>query len=502
MQMGLRQKLESCKTLPSLPAVAVHVLRLCQRENFDIADVARAIGSDPALAARVVALVNSPLFALKREVTTVSHALVLLGANAVRTVALSFAVVGDLRDHERPGFDHRSFWSRAIFAAIAAQHLARLEGQRHPEDAFLSGLLQDLGALALQQAVPEQYQPLAGQAGFDHDRLVALEKQSFGCDHAEIGRWLATQWRLPDTIRAAIGSSHEPGRWKTGADPITESTIKIVALAGVLADIWVTPDTLRAARCAREQAQKILGLDEARLGVLLRRINLTAIEVAPLFGVPVRAFDELERVIDRVEEIFAQPEDAPDNMLSLTSGGRAGGAGAEAPRTDGLTGLATRARFDAYLAEQFELATRVGKPLSLVLCDPDHFDMINQTFGREAGDRALRAVGALLGERLRYRDLAARWGGEEFALLLTDTHAGGATVVAERLRKKIEDGLHDIGIGDPVRMTISVGCATLDEALTFARPEDLMAAVERALLQAKRNGRNRVAAFSDASAAA
>src|SRR5438552_308321 len=224
MQMGLRQKLESCKTLPSLPAVAVHVLRLCQRENFDIADVARAIGSDPALAGRVVALVNSPLFALKREVTTLSHALVLLGANAVRTVALSFAVVGDLRDHERPGFDQRSFWSRAIFAAIAAQHLARLEGQRHPEDAFLSGLLQDLGALALQQAVPEQYQSLAGQAGSDHDRLVALEKQSFGCDHAEIGRWLATQWRLPDTIRAAIGSSHEPGRWKTGADPVTEST--------------------------------------------------------------------------------------------------------------------------------------------------------------------------------------------------------------------------------------------------------------------------------------
>ena len=169
---------------------------------------------------------------------------------------------------------------------------------------------------------------------------------------------------------------------------------------------------------------------------------------------------------------------------------------------DPLTGLGSRPRFDAYLADQFEFATRVGKPLSIILCDPDHFDMINQTFGREAGDRALQAVGRLLGERLRYRDLAARWGGEEFALLLTDTHAAGATVVAERLRKKIEDTQHDIGIGDPVRMTISVGCATLDEALTFARPEDLMLAVERALTQAKRSGRNRVATFADLSVAA
>src|SRR4051812_749757 len=172
MQMGLRQKLDSCKTLPSLPAVAVHVLRLCQRENFDIADVARAIGSDPALAARVVALVNSPLFGLKREITTVSHALVLLGANAVRTIALSFAVVGDLRDHERAGFDHRSFWRRAIFAAIAAQHLARLENQRHPEDAFLSGLLPDLGAELLHRArerlahaVEQALAPLGVRAG-------------------------------------------------------------------------------------------------------------------------------------------------------------------------------------------------------------------------------------------------------------------------------------------------------------------------------------------------
>jgi diguanylate cyclase (GGDEF)-like protein len=491
MQRGLQQKLEGCKSLPSLPAVAVHVLRLCQRENFDIADVARAIGSDATLTAKVVSLVNSPLFALRQEVRTVSHALVLLGVNAIRTIALSFAVVGDLRAHERGGFDRRPYWRRAIFAAAVAQELARAEGLRQPADAFLAALLQDVGALALEQAAAEAYQPLLAQAGADHDKLVALEKQAFGCDHAEVGRWLMTQWRLPELVRSAVGSSHDPSRWQRGADPTTETIVKIVALSGAVADIWVMAEVGPVARRARALAQEILGLDESRVGALMRRVNKAVIEIAPLFELQVAAGEDLDALVDRVETAFAQPDAAPDHAPSI---GSAGGKGPDVPRVDALTGLAGRAQFDAYLAEQFEFAQKVGKPLSVIILDPDHFAMINQTFGREAGDRALRALGALVGERLRFRDLAARYGGEELALVLTDTHAAGAAVVAERLRKKIEDAQHDIGVGDPVRMTVSAGCVTLDEALAFATPADLLQAAEQTLARAKRAGRNRVLA--------
>src|SRR3569832_2417898 len=119
--------------------------------------------------------------------------------------------------------------------------------------------------------------------------------------------------------------------------------------------------------------------------------------------------------------------------------------------------------------------------------------MIIETFVREAGERARRAVGLLVGVRLRARELAARYGGEEFALILFDTHAEGDAVVAERVRKKIEDAQHDIGIGDPIRMTISVGFATLDQSLGYNSPADLLAAVEKTLAQAKESGRNRVA---------
>jgi len=223
----------------------------------------------------------------------------------------------------------------------------------------------------------------------------------------------------------------------------------------------------------------------------MRRVNKTVANIAPLFDVQVGTVEELEAVVQRIEATFAQPEAELDNVLSIGSAGAV--VEQQAAQIDPLTGLASRARFDAYLADQFEFATNAGQPLSVLLCDPDHLKMINQTFGVEAGDRAIRAVGKLVGERLRMRDLAARYGGEEFALILIDTQAEGAAIVAERVRKKIEDALHDIGIGDPVRMTISVGCATVDQALTFATPADLLAAVERMLAQAKQTGRNRVA---------
>jgi two-component system, cell cycle response regulator len=499
MQIALRQKLEACKSLPSLPAVAVHVLRLCQRENFDIADVARAIGSDAALSAKVIALVNSPLFAMRQEVRTVSHALVLLGVNAVRTIALSFAVVGDMRTRERPGFDHRSYWRRAVFAAATAQELARAGGLRHPEEAFLAALLQDIGEIALTQAATEQYQTIAAQAGPDHDKLVSLEKQAFGCDHAEVGRWLMTQWRLSDVVRAAVGSSHEPARWQRGADPSTEIAVKVVALSGVVADMWVVSDVATAARRAKVRAHEILGINDDQLLALMRKVNKTVCEIGPLFEVAVGVPDELAQIVERADYAFTHVSGDPaEAILELPAKADV----AQIPRVDALTGLATRARFDAYLAEQFEFATQVGKPLSVILCDPDHFDMINQTFGRPAGDRALFALGTLVGERLRYRDLAARYGGEEFALVLTDTHAGGAAIVAERLRKKIEDAQHEIGIGDPVRMTISAGCVTLDEALAFQSPADLLRAVETTLAQAKAAGRNRVMTFTNLNVAA
>jgi diguanylate cyclase (GGDEF)-like protein len=507
MQAALRQKLETCRTLPSLPPIAVHVLRLCQRDNFDLGDVARAINSDPALARRIVGLVNTPLFMLKQEAQTVSQTLMLLGVNAVRTIALSFSIAGDMRAHERTGVDRRGYWRRAIFGATAAHFVARLQGLRHPEEAFLGGLLQDVGMLAIEQAVPEAFGAAGGTRLMDHDAIVARENEAFACDHAEVGRWLTTQWRLPEAIRAMVGGSHDPERWQRGLDDVTGTLVRAVALSGSLADVWVGPDPLAAARRAEKRAAAILGLDREEVTRIFSRLGNAVLEIAPLFDCDVGKEEDVRLAGEEAVEAVRNPG-YRGRVVEGTPGaggdGSATGAEPGAPIDGGndsgpieapfdpLTGLASRARFDAYLTEQFEFATRVGKPLSVILVDIDHLDMMNQTFGHQHGDEALAGVGRMVGERLRHRDLAARYGGEEFALILVDTHSAGATVVGERVRKRIEEAEHQVGLSDPVRMTVSVGCATLDESLAFGSPAELLQAVERALAEAKRAGRNRV----------
>jgi len=154
-------------------------------------------------------------------------------------------------------------------------------------------------------------------------------------------------------------------------------------------------------------------------------------------------------------------------------------------KTDPLTGLKNRRALDASLARAVRSATCRGLPLSVALLDLDHFKALNDVFGHKAGDEALRDIGALLRDRLRSRDHAGRYGGEEFALILPDTTAEDALAIAERIRRAIEAHAW------PQRtVTASFGVATFDEHHQTA--DALMAAADEALYDAKRQGRNRV----------
>lgn len=499
MREALKTRLESCRTLPAVPAVAAQVLRLCQQDNFNMGDVARVIGADPALATKVLKVVNSPLFGLRQQVTTVSHALMLLGVNAVRTMALSLSLVQTTRPVGQGGFDQRVYWRRALLAACAARELARNEHLAQPEEAFLAGLLQDVGMLVLEQAVPEVYPLLARQAASDHDRMTLLEMAEFGCDHAEVGRWLMTRWRLPQTVRASVGGSHDPTRWQRGLDAASLTQMKVVALSGPVAAIWIERDVPAAVRVAHERAMDVLGLEPDRLAAVLDSVGEAIALVGPLFELAGSSRDEVTAVLQQAKAELAKVAAEPVTPPPVIGAGSSVRPLDPSARKDKLTGLASQLRFDEYLAEEFELSKRAAKPLSLLLCEIDDFSMVNATFGNPGSERALIAIGKLLGERLRYRDLAARLIGDRFGVILTDTHAAGATVVAERMRRKVEDAYHDIGAGDPIRLTLSVGCVTLDEALAFPSIGELMHALVRALEQAQRAGRNRVRAASAAS---
>lgn len=162
-------------------------------------------------------------------------------------------------------------------------------------------------------------------------------------------------------------------------------------------------------------------------------------------------------------------------------------------RTDSLTGLATRRVFDETVRREWAIAQRSSRPLTLVFIDVDHFKSYNDTYGHMAGDEALVRIAGILAAGLRYgSDIATRYGGEEFVLVLADTTAEVGALIAERIRATVED----CGIahnGSPLgHLTISLGIASYSNT-SICRTEELVMRADRSLYRAKQNGRNRVA---------
>lgn len=156
--------------------------------------------------------------------------------------------------------------------------------------------------------------------------------------------------------------------------------------------------------------------------------------------------------------------------------------------TDGMTGLLNKEYLKERIAEEIIRSNRYGYPMSFMMIDVDHFKAYNDTFGHEEGDKALKTVGNVLKESLRGEDVAARYGGEEFSILLPQTTSEEAMTIAERVRKGVEDT-------DFVnrKVTVSIGIASF--SLELNSTDDLIAAADKALYEAKRRGRNNVRGY-------
>lgn len=161
-------------------------------------------------------------------------------------------------------------------------------------------------------------------------------------------------------------------------------------------------------------------------------------------------------------------------------------------RTDRLTGLYNRGHWEESLKVAYARHQRYGNATSLVMLDIDHFKRVNDTYGHQAGDKVIEEVARLIHEHVRETDVAGRYGGEEFGVVLSDTDKTGGRVFAERLRKAVE-GLEVLHNGQSIRFTISLGVADLSQpSINYA---DLIAWADHALFASKKAGRNRVTVY-------
>jgi two-component system, cell cycle response regulator len=162
----------------------------------------------------------------------------------------------------------------------------------------------------------------------------------------------------------------------------------------------------------------------------------------------------------------------------------------ESALRDGLTKVFNKKYFTDYLEKEFAFAMRHKGPLALIFLDIDHFKKINDTHGHPAGDFVLAELSQMMVELLRTEDVLARFGGEEFTILCRGSDQNGAKIVAERLRRAVEERKFTFG-GKEIPVTISLGIAAVPES-NVSDHSAFLAAADKALYEAKRSGRNRV----------
>lgn len=191
------------RDLYSLPAVAVEVLALADDSQADAGKLKALIERDPALSAKLLRVVNSSLFGLARPVADLHQAIALLGVKALKLLVLGFSLPERMFAAKEADV-LRSYWTRTLTRAVAARELARVVGAGHDDEAFLAGLLGDLGILVFIQEGGERYANLYRRSLDDTAPLAANERRYYGFDHTDLTLRLMADWKLPPALIVAV----------------------------------------------------------------------------------------------------------------------------------------------------------------------------------------------------------------------------------------------------------------------------------------------------------
>lgn len=519
MNATILEDILSCPTIPSLPAVALRVIELTSDRNVSMDELAAVITNDQALAAKVLRTVNSSFYGLRQPCTTIKRAIVMLGLSPVKSLALGFSLVSAIDTNDDDGFPYQAYWRRSLFAAVGAKAVAEAARLDTADEAFLAGLLHDIGMIAMNEALGEHYLATIAKARDGHNGLVRCEIEDFELQHPEIGAMLAERWRLPPPFVLAIRYHERPT-----ASPNEHAEIVRAVSMGMLAhDALTLEDPGPATRKFYERASQWfrLGADEAQAA--LRRINHGAAELTKLFSLDTGGFGDTDRLVQRAQERMielnrASPREtyATQKLEELLVG---------RGESDPLTGLPTRSGFEPAFSATFEEAARRGAPLALVQFAIDGLSQLNSLHGQPAVDEIVLGAATLLQKHFEpLGGINCRLGSSIFVSILPGVERSDALRHAELFRSNImksapawiarvtaaqppSTDLNRPGPqhapSPPLAITISAGVSAVDNASRsiFPSPQRLLVAGAQAVKAARDAGGNCVRAFKPREAA-
>ena len=200
----LIRRLESGYSLPSLSVIALKLIEMASDDDCSAGDLASMIEKDPALTVRLLRLANSPFFTTGQPTSTLEQAIVKIGFQRLRIMALSLSLRDTFPLGKTGSMDYEQFWRTSLYRALLAKSLAHQLGVCNPDEAFVTGLISEIGLLVL-------FDLLIKDCGEDVpmdlsaiERLLGWERERFGLDHRQVGRIALRHWRFPETILAAM----------------------------------------------------------------------------------------------------------------------------------------------------------------------------------------------------------------------------------------------------------------------------------------------------------
>lgn len=209
----IRRIVEAMDNMPPLSPTVTKVIELANSPTSSPAELNRVISMDPVLTARVLKLINSAFFSLPQQVTNLTRAIVMLGVNTIKNLALSTALVGTMgRDQTEGGLDIDAFWEHSLTCAAMARVLARESGvdKKLLEEYFVAGLIHDIGKMIFERQMPEKYKAAVEEARDTDISIIFSEQDMMGASHDEVGAWLVERWKLNPGLCEVVARHHEP----------------------------------------------------------------------------------------------------------------------------------------------------------------------------------------------------------------------------------------------------------------------------------------------------
>lgn len=504
----ISQILES-NDLPTLPNVASKLINITSKEETTLEDIGDLVSQDIALSAKILKICNSSFYSFPQKIGSVNQAVLILGMNAVRSLVLSFSFLSMEGGKKKNIFDFSKFWEKSLASAVGAQFILKHVKDADNDEIFVSGLLQNLGELILAITFPDKYDTVLHRIEEGEEQL-AVEREIFGMDNAEVGAAVAKHWGFPEILTLPIQYHCEPKKY-TGKNIRLKQTIAAVYLSDLLSSILFSEDNPQVFhKQFRTDASRLLKLTPEQIEDILNNIHTLYAEAGNYFNLKVKNTKSVQEILQEAniklslinldyDQMNKQLVLAKLHLEKLTEElEEKNRILANLANVDGLTGVFNHRYFQNSLEQEVERATRTETSIALLLIDIDHFKKFNDTYGHQVGDFILVEFARLLGENLRRYDILARYGGEEFVILLPDTDKETGMLVGEKLRRLLDEYTFTDD-REEYHVTASFGLASGKPAAEdgFSKGA-LIQQADQALYAAKEGGRNQVALYNPA----